>query len=175
MKHQLIHWLREAYAMERQSIEVLERQQDLARGDVILMKRLGFHLIETRDQAEKLRLCLENLGSHAEGIRMGLSRLVGNMHAISAAVGADDKVKSIIINAIFEKFEIGCYEALIVAAEEADEPEVAELCRDLQAQERTMERWLDDHLQSVAHEFLRMRNIAALTRHAQHAAQQGRA
>ncbi len=128
----LLEKLYDAYRLERRALRILAVAQEIARLCPRLRARLREHAIDTRWQSRLLEVCLENLGAKPglHGGRRGLPR---------ARTGAG-----------FKRHEIAAYRELILAAERADEPEIAQVGREILAQEIAMSAWLEDYLSPAA-------------------------
>ncbi|WP_029010710.1 ferritin-like domain-containing protein [Azospirillum halopraeferens] len=154
-KETLIDWLRDAYAMETQAIEMLERQTERLEHYPELLAKVREHKAVTDRQAERVRQCLKHLGTDTSSIKSGIGMLLGNAQSLSGIFAGDEVVKAGIFSYAFEQWEIANYRALIRAAEECGEPEVARLCTENLREEEEMARWLHDQLPEVTTTFLR--------------------
>ena len=153
-KH-LADWLRDAYAMENQAIEMLERMADRIEHYPDIKNRITQHISESKNQAVRLEQCLSRLGEDTSMLKTGLGKMVGTAQALSGLFMTDEIVKGCVSGYVFEHYEISNYKVLIAAAEAAGEPEIARVCSDILLEEEEMARWLDMHLPSIVAEFLR--------------------
>lgn len=153
-KEHLIHWLKDAYAMEHQAIKIAEKQADRIKHYPDVADRIALHAEETKSQAERLKACLEHLGSDTSAFKTGMGKVTGNMQMLAGFVVPDEIVKASIANYVFEHYEIGCYRSLIAAAEKAGEPEIAQVCEDILHEEEEMAEWLEEHLPMTTQKFL---------------------
>jgi len=154
IKQHLVHWLRDAYAMEKQSIEMLEKQAHHIQNYPELKQRITTHLEETKNQLGRLEKCLEILDENPSAFKAGMGKLAGSLQAIGGMFAADEIVKSAMSGYVFEHFEIGNYRILIAGAETAGESEIARLCRTSLEEEEAMAKWLEEHLDGVTEQFL---------------------
>jgi ferritin-like metal-binding protein YciE len=74
----------------------------------------------------------------------------GMMHALAS----DEVMKHDLANYAFEQFEAASYQALIIAAEQAGQREVASTCSTILHQEEEMAEWLWGHLPQLTHQYL---------------------
>lgn len=153
-REHLLHWLRDAYAMEKQAIEMLEKQAQRAHGYSDLKQQIMTHLEETKNQVGRLERCLDTLGETPSAFKGGMGKLAGSLQAIGGMFAADEVVKSAMSGYVFEHYEIGNYRILITAAEAAGETEIAQLCRTSLKEETAMAKWLEDHLDDITEQFL---------------------
>lgn len=155
----LLPWLRDAYAMEMQATELLERQAGRLTDYPELATKVRAHLEETKWQAQQLQSCLERLGSDPSMLKNAVGKLSANMSALGTMLSSDEVVKSSIASAMFERYEIANYRVLIAAAEFAGQPEIAQTCRSILAQEEAMAEWLDAHLPETTAKFLGLQDV----------------
>src|SRR5690625_3636481 len=81
-------------------------------------------------------------------------KITANMGALMNAASDDEVVKNAIGSYSFEHFEIASYRALIAAAEVAGEEYIAEVCRNILAEEEAMAQWVEQKLPTVTEAFL---------------------
>lgn len=150
----LIGWLRDAYAMEAQAVEMLERQVDRIDSYPDVLAKAKEHLDLSRLQGERVEQCLSLLDADTSSIKTGIGKLMGNAQSLSGLVTTDEIVKAAVFNASFERFEIANYTSLIAAAEELGELEVARLLTLNREEELEMAEWLDDHIARLTRTYL---------------------
>jgi ferritin-like metal-binding protein YciE len=68
------------------------------------------------------------------------------MQSISTGMFTDELMKNALADYASEQFEVACYNALVTAAEELDEIEVAGLCRANLVEDQAMADWLDEQI-----------------------------
>lgn len=151
----MIAWLRDAYALEQQAIQILSMQLRRLRGYPALGARLREHLDETRGQARMVRDCLQRYGAGTSLVKTGLGVAMGNVMTIGTALTEDEVVKNAVADYAFESLEIATYTCLIAAAEEAGDAETRRACETILEQEQRMARWLEQHLAGIAQGYLR--------------------
>lgn len=153
-KEHLIAWLKDAYAMEKQAIEILTRQADRIDNYPELTARLKQHLEETRWQASQIENCLEKLGSDTSSFKSGVGIVSANLKAMGTMFAPDEVIKDSMASTVFEHYEITNYKILIAAAEHAGEQEIANVCQQILQQEEAMADWLDEHIPETTMAFL---------------------
>ncbi|KTD08131.1 ferritin-like domain-containing protein [Legionella jamestowniensis] len=150
----LLHWLKDAHAMEKQSEQMLKTQIFRLENYPRLKKHMKLHLEETVFQQMQLEKCIKRLGSHYSYLKdfsaklIGLSQVAGNM------LSCDEVVQGAIDSFVFENLEIATYTILITAAENADDPETRQICQQILLQEKAMANWLLENLNQLAKAFL---------------------
>jgi ferritin-like metal-binding protein YciE len=157
---ELISWLNDAYAMERSIAEVLENHTKDASGHPEMKARLQQHLEETRSQMTMVHNCIERLGGTVSTTKALLGNFFGTLQGVSTGMFRDELVKNTILDHATEHFEIASYRALIAAAEKAKEPEVAQVCQKILAEEEAMAQWLNDQIPVVVLDYLSMQSAS---------------
>ena len=155
VKETLADWLRDAYAMETQAVEMLERQSERLEHYPTLLAKVREHTEVTKHQADRVRQCLKILGTDTSSIKTGVGMLLGNMQSMSGVFAGDEVVKAGIFSYAFEQWEIANYRALIAAAEDAGEMEIRRLCEESLREEEEMASWLHTELPQITQTFLR--------------------
>jgi ferritin-like metal-binding protein YciE len=116
------------------------------------------HAEESRGQADRLRECLQSLGTDVSSLKTGLAWLGGNLQALfgsaTGAAAGDEVVKGVIVSYAFEHFEIACYRTLIAAAAQTGLDEVETTCSVNLREEEAMQEWLADHIPSITTTYL---------------------
>lgn len=154
-KGQLVTWLDDAYSMERALEEVLERHAKDAEGsNTEVHERVTRHIEETRRQAETVKGCVEELGGSVSRPKKAFAKFFGAGQGMMNKPLQDTMVKNAIADYAAEHFEIASYRALIDAAEQLGEVQVAEKLRPILQQEEDMARFLEQHLTPAVHEQL---------------------
>jgi ferritin-like metal-binding protein YciE len=153
-RENLSNWLRDAYAMEGQAIELLEAQIDRLEGYPEALPRLRSHLNETRAQRSQVEDCLHRLGTDPSMLKDSAMKLTANVQGMLHAMAGDEVLKHALSSHAFEQFEAGCYESLMVAAETAGEPEIARTCQRIMEQELDMAAWVWEQLPGLTQKYL---------------------
>lgn len=162
-KDVLIDWLRDAHAMESQAVEMLERQVGRIQNYPDLLTKAKEHIEVSKPQANRLKQCLNQLGSDTSSIKTGIGMLMGNTQSLSGLLSSDEIVKASVFNYAFEHFEIANYRALIAAATAAGEPDIARTLQQSLDEEVEMAGWLEQRLPQVTTTFLSRQEMGATT------------
>jgi len=160
-KDQLTDWLRDAYAMESQAIEMLERQEGRITNYPEMLAKVKEHIQVTQRQADRLKQCLQRLGTDTSAIKTGIAMLIGNAQSISGVFAEDEIVKANIFNYSFEQFEIANYRALITTAQHCGETEIARMLQQSLDEEIEMAGWLEQRLPQVTKTYLERKEQGA--------------
>ena len=153
-RENLAAWLRDAYAMENQAIEILEKQVSRLEDYPELRAKVRSHLEESHRQAERVERCLHQLGTDTSGLKTALGKMVGTAQQLSGLFASDEVLKSGIADYAFEHYEIASYKMLIATAAEAGEHEVGRVLEENLREEEAMAAWLAQHLPEVTRQYL---------------------
>ena len=154
-KQTLVAWLRDAHAMERASVDTLDRLADRLSRFPQLTVRFREHWRESIGQVENIERCLKNIGSDTSTFKDLTSRFIGIAQAYAVTVMPDEVVKDCLAAYASRHFEIAAYVSLGAAALALEEPDVARMCDEHLQLERAMATWLEQQIPEVTLEFLR--------------------
>jgi ferritin-like metal-binding protein YciE len=150
----LIVWLRDAYAMEGQAIELLERQIERLEHYPEVRAKLQEHLAQTRGQQAALEQAFNLLDSDPSALKAGVMKMAANIQGVLHAFASDEVMKHALASYAFEQFEAACYRSLITAAKEAGEREVVNTCSTILREEEAMAAWLWENLPHLTQQYL---------------------
>ena len=154
-KRVLVDWLRDAHAMERTTVDNLDRLADRFSRHPDLAGRFREHWRESLSQVAALEACLKKLGSDTSTFRDLASRFVGIAQAYAGAISLDEPVKDCLAAYASMHLEIATYVSLRAAAEELAESEITRMCDEHLQRERAMAGWLEQQITQVTLDFLR--------------------
>jgi ferritin-like metal-binding protein YciE len=150
----LIAWLNNAYAMETQLVPVLTAHAGEPGVSNAARQRLIEHATESQRHAARLEEALTQLGTSHSVLKSAIGSVMGVVQSVETTLFSDKVVKNALMDYAAEQFEIAAYQALIVAANELGEIEVAALCRRNLEEDRQMVAWLEEQLPSIVVETL---------------------
>jgi ferritin-like metal-binding protein YciE len=150
----LIVGLKNAHALERQAIEILERQGERLGAYPDLRDRVSRHLEESRKQQAAVGELLDRLGARPSALKEGVMSMMGNAQAMVHAAAEDEILKNVFACYAFEHYEIAAYRSLIAMAREGGFHDVEETCRQILAQEEAMAEWLGENLDATTRAYL---------------------
>jgi ferritin-like metal-binding protein YciE len=135
IRRQLGKYLADAFAIESQSIQLLQQGQGIA-GEPDLRKVFSDHLEETRSQQAAIRARIEARGERPSRFKSVLLRLGGvNLGAFFGAQ-PDTPAKLAGFAFAFEHLEIAAYQQLLRVARRAGEDETARIAVRIAGEER---------------------------------------
>jgi ferritin-like metal-binding protein YciE len=136
LQDQLATYVRDAYAMEHQSLTTLEAAEKIA-GDVDLEQTIRGHVTETKQHITHLGTRLEQLGETPSKLK----NLAGKVGAVALGAGIvaqrDRPGKLVAVAYAYEHFEIAAYELLRRVADRAGDAQTVEVAERILAQERS--------------------------------------
>jgi ferritin-like metal-binding protein YciE len=151
---QIITWLRDAHAMETSLDQVLARHIAAAADHPDVQARLELHREETRQHARRVAGALDALGADVSTVKSAAAGFMGAMEGMATGAFRDEIIKNALADYAVEHFEIGCYSALVAAAEEAGLEEIARTCSGILRSEVEMANWLEDQIPALTRSFL---------------------
>ena len=154
-KQTLVSWLRDAHAMERSSVDTLDRLAERLARFPQLSAQFREHWRVSLGQVENIERCLKKLGSDTSTFKDLATRFIGMAQAYAVAVAPDEIVKDCLAAYAYRNFEIAAYLSLGAAALVLEEPDVARMCEEHLQQERAMAGWLEKQIPEVTLDFLR--------------------
>lgn len=150
----LIRWLNNAYAMEESIVETLERQVDQLDEMSEVKEKVQEHIEITKNQADKVKKCIERLGGDVSQIKSAGANIMGAIQGMSTAIADDKMVKDALAIFATEHFEIASYLSLITAAEELGDEETAKVCEGILHEEEEMAEWVKKQLPLITKKYL---------------------
>ena len=157
---ELIRWLNDAYMLELALEENLIKHAPSAQEFPDWRERIQQHVEETREHANAMRSCIERLGGTVSTTKALIGELAGRIQGLSTIMYKDEQVKNVLADYAMEHFEIACYESLITAAEQAGQPEVAQICEEILDEEEAMADWLRAQIPLVTTAHLERESLA---------------
>jgi ferritin-like metal-binding protein YciE len=146
--------LRNAHAMERQSLELM-KWQSVRLGDYPeIEQRIRRHMEETNEQLRRLEQCLEWLNERPSILKDTALSLLGNLTATSNAMGEDEILKNMFSNYAFEHYELATYKSLVRMAQELGLEEAKTLLVASRGEEQRMAGWIDRRIENVTAAYL---------------------
>ena len=104
-RENLTTWLRDAYAMENQAIELLEQQVSRLEHYPELRAKVSSHLDESHRQAERVESCLHQLGTDTSGLKTAIGKMVGTAQQLSGlfARGTQERHRRLRLRALRDR------------------------------------------------------------------------
>jgi ferritin-like metal-binding protein YciE len=151
----LMHWLRDAHAMEKQAIESIENQVDRLQNYPELRNWAHEHVKTARHHRELIKQCIERRGGSASTIKDVAMTVMGKIQELTSTVMADEVLKNVIADYSFKHYQVACYKSLIAAAEEAGDHETKQVCEGILSTDQQMADRLLPYIPQVTREYMR--------------------
>lgn len=155
-REHVLDWLRDAHAMEEQAETMLTSMAGRLKNYPELEARIRQHIEETRNQAERVRGCIERLGGDTSMMKDMAAKAMATMQGFAGAMASDEVVKGSMFSYAFENMEIAAYKNVIAGARFVGDNETARVCEDILQEELAMSAWIDQHADQVVAQFLEM-------------------
>jgi ferritin-like metal-binding protein YciE len=152
----LIAGLRNAHALERQAVSVIETQLKALDDYPELHARLAQHAEESRQQGHRIDSLLREFGGSTSMIKDTLMSMMGMGQSSVQGMAEDAVIKATLADTMFEHLEIASYRALFVMADLAGAPQVRERLQQSLDEEIAMAKWLEDNLESVTRRYVEL-------------------
>ena len=113
--------VKNAHALEKEAIQILERQLERLANYPEMETLVRRHLEESRQHEQRIDDVLDGLGEDRSVLKDLATQFMGNMAAIAHVPMPDEILKNTFANHAFENFEVASYKSLITMAEVAGE------------------------------------------------------
>lgn len=146
--------VRNAHSLEKEAIQLMERQ--IPRLDTYpeLQARMRQHLEETRVQEERLDRMLDRMGDAPSTVKDMVMQVAANVAAAVHMPADDEILKNTFADLAFENYEIAAYRSLIAMAEACGATEERAVFEASLAEEEAMAEWLDAHVGQITRQYL---------------------
>lgn len=160
-KDLLMSWLNDAYAMERALLPILRNHaRDCEPSMPEAAARIRQHIDETETHARRIEDCLRILGATPSNVKWALGSALGTAQSVMTGLFSDETVKNVLTDYATEQFEVGAYSALVAAAEELGQNEIAHLCGENLREDQLMAAWLEQRIPGVVAQAVAQRSTA---------------
>jgi ferritin-like metal-binding protein YciE len=119
VKNIFITGLQNAHALEKEALQLMQRQVERFKNYPEMSDLLRKHIAETEGQVRRLDEMLHTFGEDRSLLKDMATQFMANMAAASHMPMADEVLKNTFANHAFENFEIASYKSLIAMAEAA--------------------------------------------------------
>ncbi len=146
--------LRNAHALEREAVQIMQRQVDRIQNYPEVSQRLKAHIAETEEQARRLEQILSQLGESTSTLKDLGGALMGNMAALAHSIAGDEILKNTFANNAFENFEIASYMSLMALARQGGFTTAIPLLERTLEEERRMAEWVESNVEKITLAYL---------------------
>ncbi len=146
--------LENAHALEKQAIQLMERQVERFENYPEMSDLLRTHITETEGQIRRLDEMLHSFGADRSILKDMATQFMANLAAVSHMPMADEVLKNTFANHAFENFEIASYKSLIAMAEASGNQKfIPGLQESLREEEKTAQA-VYDMIEPITQKFL---------------------
>jgi ferritin-like metal-binding protein YciE len=149
-----IAWLNDAHAFEKTLAATLEEQVKVAADHPAVQQGIERHLEQTKQHAETLEGCLQELGESPSSVKDAMGTIGGKIQSMMPGAAKDDLLKAALNDYSAEHMEIASYQSLIVAANELGLSGIATRLEGILAEEQAMATWLEESIPLLTREAL---------------------
>lgn len=153
----LIVSLRNAHALEKQVIAVLEAQLGLLDDYPDLHARVTGHIEESREHAHRLEAGLEACGSSTSMVKDTLLSVMGLGQSSVQGFADDAVLKAVLAGTMTEHLEIASYRVLIELADQAGRSDLRPQLEQSLREEEAMAEWFDQNLEAITRRFVEIK------------------
>lgn len=150
----LDQWLRDAHAMEEQAEQMLSAHAERIENYPDLKERVQDHLEETRQQAQRVRECIERRGGSTSTFKDAAGKIMAMMQGVSGVFAGDEIMKGTLASYTFEHMEIVSYRVLAQAARAVGDGATEHVCMEIMKEEQAMADWLFENAPDVTDQYL---------------------
>jgi ferritin-like metal-binding protein YciE len=157
--------LRNAHSLEKEAINIIDRQLDRIENFPEVSDRLRLHRDETEGQILRLEQLLGDMNESPSGLKDAALSIMGNVAALSHTVADDEILKNAFANCALENFEIASYTSLIAMAHACgSQGDITALEASLR-EERAMAQWCEESIEKITLQYLALHRSPASSNH----------
>ena len=149
IRTKLLPHIQNAYALENQVAEALERHRDEAAGIPEMQAKIQEHFEVTKQHRERIVQRLQAYGETPSVIKDLGSSLMGNMMGAMAGMRPDTMSRMARDEYVSEHLEIAAYTLLITTAQALGDMETVRIAEQNLQDEIEMQQWLLSHMPQV--------------------------
>lgn len=150
LQEKLVKYIEDAYAMENQIIQTLQRHVDQAKDFPTVQSRVREHLAATEQHKQRMEARLKAYGKSPSNIKEALSSFMGSTVGAMSGTRTDTLAMNARDEYVTEHLEIAAYTLLITAARALGDEETVRACELNLRDEIDMQTWLAQHLPEAA-------------------------
>lgn len=114
-----------------------------------LFDRIRRHIDETQTHLNRIEQCLTQLGTTPSAVKTAMGSVFGTVQSVMTGMFSDEMIKNALGDYGAEQFEVAAYTALVAAADELGEDEIARLCEQNLRDDQLMAAWLEQQIPTV--------------------------
>jgi ferritin-like metal-binding protein YciE len=154
VKNIFITGLQNAHAVEKEAIQLMQRQLERFENYPEMSQLLQQHLRETEGQSRRLDEILHTFGEDRSLLKDMATQFMANMAAAGHMPMADEVLKNTFANHAFENFEIASYKSLISMAEAAGFQKFIPALQETLREEEKTAKLIYDMIEPITQKYL---------------------
>jgi ferritin-like metal-binding protein YciE len=154
VKNIFITGLQNAHAVEKEAIQLMQRQLERFENYPEMSQLLQQHLRETEGQIRRLDEILHTFGEDRSLLKDMATQFMANMAAAGHMPMADEVLKNTFANHAFENFEIASYKSLISMAEAAGFQKFIPALQETLREEEKTAKLIYDMIEPITQKYL---------------------
>ena len=143
-----------AHALEKQALQIMNRQIERLQRYPEMEQLLRQHVVETEEQIRRIDEILHSFGEDRSLLKDTVTQLMGNLAAIAHVPMADEILKDTFANHAFENFEIAAYTSLIAMAEATGHNQVVPALQQTLKEEQKTAQLIHDQIEPITRRYL---------------------
>jgi ferritin-like metal-binding protein YciE len=143
-----------AHALEKEALQIMQRQLERLERYPEMSELLRMHIRETEEQIRRIDEILHAHGEDRSLLKDTVTQIMGNMAAIAHVPMADEILKDTFANHAFENFEIAAYTSLIAMADAAGHSNHIPALEQTLREERKMAQAVHDLIEPITRRYL---------------------
>jgi ferritin-like metal-binding protein YciE len=154
VKNIFITGLQNAHALEKEALQLMQRQVERFEHYPEMSKLLRTHIAETEGQVRRLDEMLHTFGEDRSLLKDMATQVMANMAAAGHMPMADEVLKNTFANHAFENFEIASYKSLITMAEAAGHQRFIPALQETLREEEKTAQAIRDMIEPITRKYL---------------------
>ena len=143
-----------AHALEKQAMQIMNRQLERLERYPEMEQILRQHAIETEEQIRRLDEILHSFGEDRSLLKDTVTQIMGNLGAIAHTTMQDEILKDTFPNHAFENFEIAAYKSLIAMAEANGHNQCIPALQQTLKEEQKTAQLIHDQIENITRRYM---------------------
>ena len=128
LRDKLVTYIQDAYALENQIVEVLEKHEREAQGYPDIQAMVHQHLEETKQHRQRMEECLQAYDEKPSAMKGAATNLMGNLLGAVSGGRTDTIAKNTRDEYVMEHMEIAAYGLLMATAQAYSDTRTMQAC-----------------------------------------------
>lgn len=146
--------LQNAHALEKEALQLMQRQIERFEHYPEMSNLLRTHIAETEGQVRRLDEMLHTFGEDRSLLKDMATQMMANMAAAGHMPMADEVLKNTFANHAFENYEIAAYKSLIAMAEAAGHQRFVPALQETLREEEKTAQAIRDMIEPITRKYL---------------------